>query len=69
MLTSDFSQVYRNDEFFSITNTPARDALHEWLSAYGIHHPSKEEMDPFVERLIAVPEVAAALMPQREDFA
>ena len=63
MLTSDFSQVYRNDGFFSITNTPARDALHEWLSAYGIHHPSKEEIDPFVERLIATPEVAVALTP------
>ena len=63
MLTSDFSQVYRNDEFFSITNTPARDALYEWLRAYGNHFSPKEEIDHFVERLIAVPEVAAALMP------
>lgn len=63
MLSSDFSQVYRNDEFFSITNTPARDALHDWLCAYGIHHPSTEEIDPFVERLIAAPEAAVALTP------
>ena len=61
MLTSDFSQALCNEEFFSTTNTPAREALCHWLSAYGTHHPSREEIEPFVERLIEAPEAAVEL--------
>lgn len=60
MLSSDFTQVFRVEEFLSTTNTPARDALNEWLFTYG-HCPPSEEIDRFAERLIASPEVALVL--------
>lgn len=62
-LSRDFSKAYSTEEFLSKTNTPAREALRDWLSAYGVNRPEREQLDRLVEQLISSPDVAIALSP------